>query len=77
MEIWGLSVDCVEFWGQHDGNKGGMRISWSANIGFGQLEIVKTKDNELIAFTERMDGEDKSFTANVLSELMKKLTVVD
>lgn len=71
MKILDLSVDGVEFWGQHEGNKGGMRISWSANIGFGQLDIVKTKDNELIAFTERMDGEDKSFTANVLSELMK------
>ena len=68
-----LQIDNIDFWSPHDGNKGGMRIYWSANIGFGQLDIVKRSGNDgegrdilegaleedlvLIVDTERMDHE--------------------
>jgi len=69
-----LQIDNVDFWSAHTGNKGGMRIYWSADIGFGQLDIVKRNGNDgegrdiiegaseeelvLIVDTERMDHED-------------------
>jgi len=68
-----LQIDNVDFWSAHTGNKGGMRIYWSADIGFGQLDIVKRSGNDgegrdilegsleeelfLIVDTERMDCE--------------------
>ena len=69
-----LQIDNIDFWSAHTGNKGGMRIYWSADIGFGQLDIVKHSGNDgegrdileealeeeliLIVNTERMDSED-------------------
>ena len=69
-----LQIDNIDFWSAHTGNKGGMRIYWSADIGFGQLDIVKRSGNDgegrdilegaleedlvLIIDTERMDCED-------------------
>jgi len=69
-----LQINNVNFWSAHTGNKGGMRIYWSADIGFGQLDIVKRSGNDgegrdilegvleedlvLIVDTERMDYED-------------------
>ena len=69
-----LQIDNVDFWSPHTDNKGGMRIYWSADIGFGQLDIVKHSGNDgegrdilegaleedlvLIVDTERMDHED-------------------
>jgi len=68
-----LQIDNVDFWSPHEGNKGGMRIYWNSNIGFGQLDIVKRSGNDgegrdilegaleeeliLIVDTERMDHE--------------------
>ena len=69
-----LQIDNVDFWSPHTGNKGGMRVYWSANIGFGQLDVVKRSGNDgegrdiiegdleeelvLIVDTERMDYDD-------------------
>ena len=79
LEINNLVLDSVEFWGEHEGNKGGMRISWSANIGFGQLDIFQSKESDgIIAFTECMANEDdKSFIGVVFGELIKKLHVLE
>ena len=83
-----LQIDGVDFWSPHVGNKGGMRIYWSADIGFGQLDIVKRSGNDgedfespleeliLTAETEHMDTEDdKSFTVKILSLLVEMLKV--
>ena len=82
-----LQIDNVDFWSPHIGNKGGMRIYWSADIGFGQLDIVKRSGNDeedsespleelvLTAETEHMDYEDKAFTEKILSLLVERLTV--
>jgi len=69
-----LQIDNVDFWSPHTHNKGGMRIYWSADIGYGQLDVVKRSGNDgegrdtlegvseedlvLIVDTERMDHED-------------------
>jgi len=69
-----LQIDNVDFWSPHTHNKGGMRIYWSSNIGYGQLDVVKRSGNDgegrdilegaleedlvLIVDTERMDCED-------------------
>lgn len=83
-----LQIDNVDFWSPHTGNKGGMRIHWSADIGFGTLDIVKRSGNDgedfdspleeliLTVDTEQMDHEDdKSFTEKVLSLLAEMLKV--
>jgi len=83
-----LQIDNIDFWSPHEGNKGGMRIYWSADIGFGQFDIVKRSGNDgedydspeeeliLIVDTERMDhGDDKEFTQKILSLLVEKLKV--
>ena len=83
-----LQIDNVDFWIPHTGNKGGMRIYWSADIGYGQLDIVKWSGNDgedfespfeelvLTAETECMDHEDdKAFTEKILSLLGEKLKV--
>ena len=55
-----------------------MRVSWSSNIGFGELNIVMDKEENLLAYTEYMDyQEDKSFTEKILQLLLKKLIIVD
>jgi len=69
-----LQIDNIDFWSAHTGNKGGMRIYWSSDIGYGQLDIVKRSGNDgegrdilegaleedlvLIVDTERMDHGD-------------------
>ena len=83
-----LQIDNIDFWSPHTHNKGGMRICWSADIGFGQLDIVKRSGNDgedynrpeeelvLTADTERMDHEDgKDFTEKIMSLLVEKLKV--
>lgn len=54
-----LQIDNVDFWSAHTGNKGGMRIYWSADIGFGQLDIVKRSGN---------DGEGRDILEGALEE---------
>ena len=83
-----LQIDNVDFWSPHVGNKGGMRIYWSADIGLGTLDIIKRSGNDgedfdnlpegliLIADTEQMDHEDdKAFTEKVLGLLVEMLKV--
>ena len=86
-----LQIDNIDFWSPHTHNKGGMRICWSADIGFGQLDIVKRSGNDgedydilegaseeliLIVDTERMDHEDdKEFTSKIMSLLVDMLKV--
>jgi len=84
-----LQINNVDFWSAHTSNKGGMRIYWSADIGFGHLDIVKRSGNDgdilegaleeelvLIVDTERMDHEDdKEFTEKIMSLLVDKLKV--
>jgi len=83
-----LQIDNVNFWSSHTGNKGGMRIYWSADIGFGQLDIVKRSGNDgedflsppeellLTVHTEYMDREDdKAFTEKIMSLLVEMLKV--
>ena len=85
-----LKIDNVDFWSAHTDNKGGMRIYWSADIGFGQLDIVKRSGNDgedydspeeellLTIDTERMDSEDdKAFTEKILSLLVEMLKVTE
>lgn len=84
-----LRINNVDFWGEHKGNDGGIRVYWSSSIGFGTLDIVKPKggDNNpessfggmnLHCFTEGMDiQDDKSFTEKIFSLLLNKLIIVD
>lgn len=85
-----LQIDNVDFWSEHRGNKGGMRVYWSSDIGFGELDIVKTKGNnghdtespyeklELKAYTENMDKEDdKDFTEKILKLLCEYLIITE
>ena len=70
--------------------KGGMRIYWNSDIGFGTLDIVKVAGNDgedfdssyeeikLNAYTETMDcNEDKSFIRKTLDLVADYLNVID
>ena len=83
-----LQIDNVDFWSPHEGNKGGMRIYWSSDIGFGQLDIIKYQgldgedfeseyeETKLYASTEHMDkDDDKEFTIKILSLLGDILSI--
>lgn len=83
-----LQINNVDFWSPHVGNKGGMKIYWSSDIGFGELAIVKRNGNDgedyesqfeellLTAETEYMDrGDDREFTDKIMSLLTEKLKV--
>ena len=85
-----LQIDSVSFWGEHELNKGGMRIFWSGCMGWGTLDIVKTMGNdfnnvnkeyeemELLAYTEYMDTqEEKMFIKKIMELLVDKLVVVE
>jgi len=83
-----LEIENIDFWSPHETNKGGMRIYWSANIGFGTLDIVKIKGSDgeepqtekmvLTADTECMDSQnDKAFTKNILSLLAEYLKIIN
>lgn len=85
-----LKIDNIDFWSPHAHNKGGMRIYWSSDIGFGTLDIVKRKGGDgedskepeeellLTASTECMDSEeDKAFTTKLLSLLVEQLQIIE
>lgn len=85
-----LQIDSVSFWGEHELNKGGIRIFWSGCMGWGTLDIVKTKGSnlnkvneeyeemELLAYTECMDTqEEKMFIKKIMELLVDKLIVVE
>lgn len=73
-----LQIDNIEFWDEHEMNKGGIRILWSGNIGFGSFDIVKKKDGNFIALTERMcDNEDKEFIKEIFNEFIKMIKIIE
>lgn len=64
----------VSFWGPWKrkdgrkvvGNNGGMKIQWEANgIGFGEMDVVLSRDGKLLIYTEAMSDE---FVKKVLEE---------
>lgn len=70
-------VESIDFWGDNALSQGGMRVNWSSDFGFGQLDIYVGLDGVLKADTEYMDSEDdKEFTQAVLSKLLEKLIIV-
>jgi len=87
-----LQIDNIDFWSAHTGNKGGMRIYWSADIGYGQLDIVKRSGNDgegrdilegaleeelvLIVDTERMDHEDDKEFTSKIMSLLVEMLKV-
>ena len=88
-----LQIDNIDFWSPHTHNKGGMRIYWSADIGFGTLDIVKRSGNDgegrdilegaleeklvLIVDTERMDSENDKAFTEKILSLLVKMLKVD
>lgn len=85
-----LTITNVDFWDKNNRNKGGMRIYWSSDIGFGVLDVVKREGNDgedyespredmvLTVSTENMDSEeDKAFTNKIFSLLSEHLKVID
>lgn len=85
-----LTVDGVDFWSPHPHNKGGMRIYWSSDKGFGNLDIVKKsgftrygtvdKDEELIlnVYSEGMVSIDnKEFIQRIMRLFVEKLNIID
>lgn len=83
-----LTIENIDFWSPHSRNKGGMRVYWNSNIGFGQLDIVKRSGNDgndfespeeeliLTADTEYMDNEDdKAFAKKIMELLVEKLII--
>lgn len=85
-----LKIDKVDFWGEHKGNNGGIRVYWSSDIGFGTLDVVKPRGSDnvdseglfgginLHCFTEGMDiQDDKRFTKKIFSLLLDKLIIMD
>ena len=91
IESMNLQIDNIDFWSNNGYNKGGMRIYWSGNIGYGTLDIVKRAGNDgddfledtyeemvLTAHTERIDSnDDKEFTKKILSLIADFVDVVD
>lgn len=70
-----VDIDSIEFWGDNRVSKGGIRIQWSGNIGFGQLDIFVDKEGNLVADTECMaTNEDKEFVQLILSKLTEKIS---
>lgn len=85
-----LKITNIDFWSPNKYNKGGMRIHWDSDIGFGTLDIVKVavsdgedfespyEEMKLNAYTETMDcNEDKSFIRKILSLVADYLNVID
>ena len=63
-----LTVDDIDTWAEHDNNKGGIAISWSTDdIGFGEINIIKDKDDSIRIESEYMG---KEFVKAVLDKLV-------
>lgn len=70
-----LTVDDIDTWAEHDNNKGGIAISWSADdIGFGEITIVKDKDGSIRIQSECMG---KEFVKAVLDKLVDMAEITD
>ena len=88
LDIDAIGIDSVDFWSPNELCKGGMRIHWTSNEGFGTLDIVKREGHDgdnlneeyeelkLTVDSEYMATQDnKSFIEKILKELVKKLIV--
>ena len=73
MKIEHLQIDKVKFF--NNGN--GVVISWSANIGFGELTLYQSnEDNKWKADTEYMcTNDDKEFIRMVLNKWVDDMEV--
>ena len=73
-----LTINDIDFWGENKLCNGGIRIYWSADIGFGTLDIVKDNKNNILGHTERMcDNDDKKFIELIFNEIIKNINVID
>lgn len=73
-----LEIDKINFWGNGRLSDGGIRFSWSADIGIGQVDIVKANNGSIQIFSEGMDEDDnKEFTKKLVSLLLEQAKVVD
>ena len=51
-------------------------VEWSSDIGFGRYVLILGDDGKLHAQTEHMDnGEDKSFTKDILHALVEHIVI--
>ncbi len=75
MEIKNLTIDDIDLYqNEKDGTKQ-IKISWSANIGFGEYTLQYI-DGKWTGDSECMDrGEDKSFLTSLFTEFIKMITV--
>lgn len=78
-EVKDLTIDRVHAFDNELYN--GIRIEWSANIGWGQCDIFHEKADETItwqAHTETMSSnEDKTFLKNLLDRLADMVEVTE
>lgn len=71
-----IDVDDIDFWGESEIIDGGMRIYWSGNIGFGQLDIYKDKNGDFLAETECMASDDnREFIDLIFEKIRNKLHI--
>ena len=69
-EVWPINTKVIP--------NGGIGVSWSGNIGFGEYQLFWGDDGKLHADTEHMDrGEDKRFTKLILQKLSEYITIDD
>jgi hypothetical protein len=68
-----IRIGDIEFWGEWEKNKGGMRIYWGGSIGFGHLDIFKDNNGNLLVETECLG---KEFLRLILDSLYQKIKVI-
>lgn len=68
LSFTNLQVDEIETWGEWENNNGGMKIHWSTDdIGFGEITILKDKNNNIIIDSECMS---KAFVKAALDKMV-------
>lgn len=68
MSKYNIKIDGISFWGPHKLNKGGLRIHWSADEGFGVTDLVQCNDDTLFIEKECMSDD---FVVAVFKALLK------
>lgn len=53
-----LKIHEIEFWAEHEGNKGGVQIGWSNEQGFGTFQYYLDKDMEFHIADDECMGID-------------------